>query len=212
LRINTRLLPRNVDKKSLIFAFDESIKTIFRRTKTLGMPVQQYVESGQIKLQQIDPAEVPPGEFTYRIVQAVKKESFQLVIIDSLNGYWEAMPNEKFLSLQLHELLTYLGQQGIVSVVTLAQHGLVGAMQSPVDVTYLSDAVILLRYFEAGGRVKKAISVMKKRSGVHEDSIREFKIDNNGLRVGEPLVDFHGVLTGVPTFRGKMETMLKDRS
>lgn len=198
-------------EKTAIFEFDESYKTVVRRTNALGLPVEDYIKAGLIKLQQIDPAELPPGEFAYRILEGIKKENFQIIVIDSLNGYMQAMPNEKFLSLQLHELLTYLGQQGVASIVTLAQHGLIGSMQSPVDITYLSDTVILLRFFEAEGRVKKAISVIKKRSGLHEDTIREFKIDKGGVRVGPPLTEFHGVLTGTPQYRGTTDAMLKER-
>ncbi|MDB6039740.1 MAG: circadian clock protein KaiC, partial [Verrucomicrobiales bacterium] len=124
---------------------------------------------------------------------------------DSHNGYLNAMPDERFLSLHLHELLTFLSQRGVISIMTVAQHGLIGTMQSPVDVTYLADTVVLLRFFEADGRVKKALSVIKKRSGVHEDSIRELKMDNHGISVGQPLTEFRGVLTGVPVFQGRGE-------
>lgn len=198
-------------EKSLFFLFDESIKTITKRTTALGMNLQKHVESGFIVLQPLDPAGISPGEFSSRIKEAVLEQKVSVVVIDSLGGYLQAMPNEKMLNLQLHELLTFLRQQGVVSIITLAQHGLVGTMKSPVDVTYIADTVVMLRYFEAAGRVKKALSVIKKRSGAHEDTIREFRIDATGLRVGEPLVNFQGVLTGVPTFSGNQQEMLKEQ-
>ncbi len=197
-------------EKSIFFLFDESINTITKRTTALGMQLQQHVESGRIALQQLDPAAISPGEFGARIRNAVLQEKVSIIVLDSLGGYLQAMPNEKLLNLQLHELLTFLRQQGVVTIITLAQHGLIGAMESPVDVTYIADTVLLLRFFESAGRVKKAVSVIKKRSGAHEDTIREFRIDATGLRVGAPLTDFHGVLTGVPTFRGHQQEMLQE--
>jgi circadian clock protein KaiC len=198
-------------EKSLLFLFDENIKTITKRSAALGMPLTEHTQSGCIRLRQLDPAEISPGEFAAEIMSAVLNDDVRLVAIDSLGGYLQAMPNEKLLNLQLHELLTFLRQQGVVTIITLAQHGLLGATQSPVDVTYIADTVVLLRYFEAGGRVKKAVSVIKKRSGAHEDTIREFRIDDTGLRVGEPLTEFQGVLTGAPTYQGSQKQMLKER-
>jgi circadian clock protein KaiC len=198
-------------EKSMIFLFEESMKTVTKRCASLGMPLGEHTKSGCIRLKQLDPAEISPGEFASEIIQAVLNEEVRMVVIDSLGGYIEAMPNEKMLILQLHELLTFLRQQGVVTIITVVQHGLVGQMKSPIDVTYIADTVILLRYFEAAGRVKKAVSVIKKRSGGHEDTIREFKIDQTGLRVGEPLTEFQGVLTGVPTFIGKKEEMLNEK-
>ena len=198
-------------EKSLFFLFDENVKTITKRTAALGMPLAEHTKSGCIRLQPLDPAEISPGEFASQIVDAVQKQDVRVVVIDSLGGYFQAMPSEKLLNLQLHELLTFLRQQGVVTIITLAQHGLVGAMQSPVDVTYIADTVVLLRYFEAAGRVRKAVSVIKKRGGAHEDTIREFRIDGTGLRVGEPLVDFEGVLTGAPKYHGKKGEILKER-
>jgi len=197
-------------EKSLIFAFDETLKTLVRRTTTLGLPVQEHIDSGMIRLQQVDSAELTPGEMTHQIKIAVLKEGVRLIVFDSLNGYLQSMPDERFLELQLHELLTFLNQLGVVTIATLAQHGLVGAMQSPVDVTYLADTVVLLRFFEAFGAMKKAISVFKKRSGKHEETIREFKIEAPGVRVGRPLTDFQGVLTGVPKFLGQADTIMSE--
>jgi circadian clock protein KaiC len=184
--------------KCAIFAFDENHKTLQTRCKALGTPLDDLIESGLIRVRQVDPAEMSPGEFSGAIRDLVREEDVKLVIVDSLNGYLNAMPNEKFLSLHLHELLTFLSQRGVITIMTVAQHGVIGTMQSPVDVTYLADTVVLLRYFETEGRVKKALSVIKKRSGVHEDSIRELKMDMNGVKVGPPLKEFRGILTGTP--------------
>ena len=195
-------------ENSLIFVFDENINTITRRTEKLGLPLQKWIDAGRIHLRSIDPAELPPGELSHHISTTIRSRPVSLVCIDSLNGYIHAMPDERFLILQLHELLTHLSLQGIVSILTMAQHGMVGTMKSPIDLTYLSDTVILLRFFEAGGKIRKAISVIKKRSGSHEDSIRELKMDSTGVHVGDPLVEFHGILTGIPTFVGDDRQML----
>jgi circadian clock protein KaiC len=185
-------------KKSVIYIFDENQKTLEKRAASVGLELKEFLASNLITIQQVDPAELSPGEFVATVREAVTKEQASLIIIDSLNGYLNSMPDEKFLNLQLHELLTFLSQQGVVSIMTLAQHGLVGPMQSPVDVTYLADAVVLLRYFEANGKLNKSISVVKKRSGRHETAIRELKIEKGAVHVGEPLREFHGVMTGVP--------------
>ncbi len=185
-----------------VFAFDESIGTLIGRTTALGMDVQGQIQAGRIRVQQVDPAELSPGEFVHTVRSQVEEGGCRMVIIDSLNGYLNAMPEERFMIIQLHELLTYLGQQGVTTIMVVAQHGLVGsAMQAPVDVSYLADCVVMTRYFELEGRVKKAISVVKKRSGSHEETIRELRIGTQGLKVGEPLEHLRGVLTGVPTVR-----------
>lgn len=191
-------------EKAMVFAFDESIKTLQSRSDALGLNIADHMKSGLITIKQVDPAELSPGEFADVVTNAVD-EDVRLILIDSLNGYLNSMPDEGFLSLQLHELLSYLGHQGVVTIMTLAQHGLIGAMQTPVDVTYLADTVVLLRFFEAGGSVKKAVSVVKKRSGRHEDSIRELTMDHKGVHIGEPLVNFHGVLSGIPILRGPQQ-------
>lgn len=193
---------------SVIFAFDENTKTLQTRTTSLGMDIEPHLKSGRIRIQQMDPAEVSAGEFSDIVKSAVEKSGAKVIIIDSLNGYLNAMPDEKFLSLQLHELLTFLSQQGVVSIMTVAQHGLVGSMQAPVDVTYLADTVILLRYFESCGAVKKAVSVIKKRSGYHEDTIRELQMSEQGIQIGEPLIGFHGILTGIPVMHGRNNNAL----
>jgi circadian clock protein KaiC len=181
-----------------IFAFDESRRTTLARARSLGLDVERHLESGLITVQQIDPAELSPGEFASRVRAEVKRGA-RLIVIDSLNGYMQAMPDERFLTAQLHELLSYLGQQGVLTLLLVAQHGLVGTdLGAPADVSYLADAVIVVRYFEVEGAVRKAISVMKKRTGAHELTIRELVVAPGGVRLGEPLSRFRGVLTGAP--------------
>lgn len=167
------------------------------------MNLKSQIDSGRILVQQVDPAEMAPGEFVSLVRKAVEKRQARIVIIDSLNGYINAMPEERFLTIQLHELLTYLGQHGVATIMVVAQHGLLGsAMQTPVDVSYLADSVVLTRYFEYGGRVKKAISVVKKRTGKHEETIRELRVGKGGIEVGAPVENLRGILTGIPTFDG----------
>jgi circadian clock protein KaiC len=189
-----------------IFAFDETVSTLLARSTAVGIPLAQEVEKGTVVIQQIDPAELSPGEFTHAVRKAVEKPGAgaRIVVIDSLNGYLNSMPEERFLTIQLHELLTYLAQRGVVTVLVVAQHGLMGGnVASPVDASYLADSVVLLRFFEHRGRVRRAISVMKKRSGGHEDTIRELQISSRGLQVGEPLEQFRGILSGIPTYVGE---------
>ena len=181
-----------------IYMFDEGIETMLNRLAGLGMDALPHIKSGRLLLEQIDPAEISPGEFVARVRGRAKNGKSRVVIIDSLNGFLNAMPGEKFLAIQLHELLTYLNQLGMATFMILAQHGLIGKeMESVVDVSYIADSVLLLRYFEAGGQVKQAISVVKNRSGDHERSIRELRI-KDGIVVGEPLLGFRGVLSGIP--------------
>ena len=162
--------------------------------------MEEHLHSGLIAIQQVDPAEISPGELVHRIRQSVADDGVRLVVIDSINGYLNAMPAERYLTLQLHELLAFLNQQGMITIMVLAQQGLVGAINSIVDLTYLADTVVLSRYYESRGEVKKALSVIKKRSGNHERTIREMQIGKNGISLGEPLRDLQGVLTGVPSF------------
>lgn len=185
------------------FVFDERPYTLLKRLDGLGIPLRQYVDSGLVTIQQVDPAELSPGEFAAIVQAAVEPVSgaagASVVVIDSLNGYLQAMPEERFLLVQLHELFTYLAQQNVATFLTVAQHGLIGTnMQAPVDATYLADTVVLLRYFEARGRIRQAISVIKRRSGAHERTLRELTFTPHGIVVGEPLTEFQGVLTGVP--------------
>jgi circadian clock protein KaiC len=197
-------------ERAAIFVFDETRETYVARAKGIGTDIQDYLDEGLITLQQVDPAELAPGEFANTVVGAVNKSGARVVVIDSLNGYLNAMPEERFLTIQMHEMLTYLNQQGVITLLVMAQHGFLGAtMATPVDVSYLADTVLMLRYFEAGGAVRRAISVVKKRSGAHENTIREFRISSDGIRVGEPLVKFQGVLTGVPTFAGAQDALIE---
>ncbi|HTO02669.1 MAG TPA: ATPase domain-containing protein, partial [Opitutus sp.] len=186
-------------ENAVIFAFDESVATLEARSKGLGIGVERVLASGELTVRQVDPAEMSPGEFAFRVQQAVEEGQARLVVIDSLNGYMNAMPEERFLTAQLHELLTYLGRRGVTTIMVVAQHGMLGAnMRSPVDTSYLADSVVLFRYYEYEGKVKKAISVIKKRSGAHEESIRELIFDAKGIRLSQPLENFRGILTGVP--------------
>jgi circadian clock protein KaiC len=185
-------------ENAAMFIFDEGIATLYARAASLGMDLRPHVESGRVTIQQIDPAEMSAGEFVHHVRHAVEAGGARVVVIDSLNGFLHAMPEEEFLVLQLHELMSYLRQRGVVTLLVLAQSGPVGPMSSPVDISYLADTVVLLRYFEAAGRVGKAVSVLKKRSGLHEDAIREFTLGPDGLKVGKALEQFQGVLTGVP--------------
>jgi circadian clock protein KaiC len=184
---------------SALFIFDESPNTLFSRLEGLNIPLKKHVDAGLVTVQPVDPGELSPGEFVHAIRRAVEQHHAKIVVIDSLNGYLNSMPDEKFLLIQLHEILTYLGQQGAASMLVTAQHGLMGAqMTAPVDASYLADAVVLLRYFEAEGEVRQAISVVKMRGGEHERTIREFSMKGGRINIGEPLRDYRGVLTGVP--------------
>ncbi len=187
-------------EKVLMFIFDETLQTLVSRAANLGMDLGSYVKDGTILIEQINPAEISPGEMAHKIHHSVSKDRTRVVVIDSINGYLNAMPEEHYLTLQLHELLSFLNQQGVITIMVLAQQGIVGNMQSTVDLTYLADTVVLFRYFEMQGAVKQAISVIKKRSGNHERTIREFKVSRNGIEVGEALTKLQGVLNGIPTF------------
>jgi circadian clock protein KaiC len=187
---------------AVFFAFDEGRGTFEARAASLGLALQPALDNGLIRHQQIDPAELSPGEFAHNVRRSVEKDGAKIIVIDSLTGYLNSMPNERFLVLQMHELLTYLGQQGVLTIMILAQHGLVTSMDSPVDISYLADAVMLLRYFEAKGEVRRALSVVKKRSGRHENTVREFTLSNKGVKLGPPLADFSGIFSGTPTYIG----------
>ena len=194
------------------FLFDEGSSIYLDRAAGLGTDLHPDVEAGRIYVQEVDPAELSPGEFAHNVRVAVDRDHARVVVIDSLNGYLQAMPDERFLTVQMHELLTYLNQQGVVTILIVSQHGFMGdGVGTPIDVSYLADTVILLRYFEAEGSVRRAISVIKKRTGYHEDTIRELRMSAKGIEVGKPLSDFHGVLTGVPTYTGKHSALSKGR-
>jgi circadian clock protein KaiC len=195
--------------KASYFLFDERLPTLLKRSKSLGMDVAPFIEAGTLDLRAIDPAELSPGEFVGAVRDAVETFGTKIVVIDSLNAYLQSMPNEQFLVLQMHELLSYLGQKGIVTILILGLHGVTGDIRSDVDLSYLADTVLQLRYFEAYGEVRQAISVIKTRTARHERTIREFQITEQGLSVGETLRDFQGVLTGVPTFSGSLSELLE---
>ena len=195
-------------EKAAMFAFDEELGLLIARSLGLGIDLQAMVDSGNLIIQQVDAAELSPGELSSRVRHCVEVRGARTVVMDSLNGFQASMPEENALILHMHELLQYLNRQGATTFLTVAQHGLVGDMKSPVDVTYLADTVILLRYFEATGRVRRAVSVVKKRTGFHEDSIREYRIDSRGITLGEPLINFQGVLRGVPSLVGTANSLL----
>jgi circadian clock protein KaiC len=197
-------------ERAAMFVFDEELGLLFDRAKGVGVDLQAMVDADKLVTEQVDAAELAPGEFSERVRQCVETKGAQTVVLDSLNGYQAAMPGEHALVLHMHELLQYLNRQGATTFLTVAQHGLVGDMKTPVDVTYLADTVVLLRYFEALGRVRRAISVIKKRTSAHEDTIREYRIGSSGLILGEPLVNFQGVLRGVPTLVGEAHALLED--
>jgi circadian clock protein KaiC len=188
---------------SVFFAFDEGRGTLEARARTLGLPLEQFTGKGLIRFQQIDPAELSPGEFAANVRHSVEEDHARVIVIDSLNGYLNAMPDERFLLLQMHELLSYLNQQGVLTILVLAQHGLVGPMDTPLDISYLSDSVLMLRYFEFAGTVRRALSVVKKRSGDHEHTIREFRLSKQGVTLGPPLTAFSGIFSGVPRYVGE---------
>jgi circadian clock protein KaiC len=192
-------------EKAVIFTFDEALATLLERARGLGMELTPLFANGTLEIQQIDPAELAPGEFVSRVRRLVDEQQLRVVVLDSLNGFLNAMPHEQFLAMQLHELLSYLGQQGVATILTLAQHGFIGSMQSTVDVSYLADTVLLFRFFEYAGEIRQALSVIKKRSGPHERAIRELFLGKGKISVGEPLKDFRGVLTGTPIFGGERQ-------
>jgi circadian clock protein KaiC len=185
-------------ERSALFLFDENLTTVYRRSASLGLPLDRHIESGKVLVRQVDPGVLTPGELVHDIRTAVERDGARIVVIDSLNGYLSSMPEERFLTIQLHELHTYLAQKGVLSMLTISQYGVIGSTSSPIEVSYLADTVILLRYFEAAGEVRQAISVVKKGYGAHERTIRELQIQAGGIRVGPTLEKFKGVLGGIP--------------
>jgi circadian clock protein KaiC len=198
-------------ERCVVYEFDERIGTLMARAKAFNLDLQGHVENGLLAIEQIDPAELPPGEFSWRVRREVTERHARMIVIDSLNGYLAAMPQEQHLILQMHELLSYLSQQGVVTFLLNPQSGLLGNMATNLNISYVADTVLLLRFFEAEGRIRKAISVLKNRGGMHEDCIREFRIDSQGLRVGDPLSQFKGVLTGTPEYIGAASPLLESR-
>jgi circadian clock protein KaiC len=196
-------------EKAMIFTFDEGVGTLLERAEKLNMDLRPHIEKGNLRLQQVDPAEMSPGEFMWCVKKEVENFGAKTVVIDSLTGYLDAMPESQFLTIQMHEMLSYLNQQGVMSILTMAQHGYLGTnMQSPADISYLADTVMLLRFFESRGEIKKAISIVKKRSSKHETTIREYQLGPDRITVGHALKEFHGILTGNPTFSGNTESIL----
>lgn len=189
-------------EKAAYYLFDEGLSTLVIRAKALGLDIEEYLRSGQLVVVPLDPAEVSPGEFAQMVRHAVEEEAATFIAIDSLNAYLQAMPGSKHLMLQMHELLTYLNHMQVVTILILGQHGLLGEMRAEVDMSYLSDAILLFRYFEARGRLLKAVSMVKSRTNFHEQTIREFRMSPDGLQVGDALHDFEGVLTGVTVYHG----------
>jgi circadian clock protein KaiC len=191
-------------EKVLFFLFDERLSTFTLRAEGLGMDVREMVADGRLTLRQIEPTELSPGEFAHDVVRAVEEDGVRMVIIDSINGYLQSMPEERLLPIQVHELLSHLAANGVTTILTLVQRGIFGSpVDEAADVSYLADNVILLRYFEVSGAVRQAVSVVKKRSGNHERTIRECRVGHGGLHVGPPLHEFQGVLGGVPQYVGQ---------
>ena len=193
------------------YLFDEGLGTLLTRSRALGLSVDEYVESGQLQILTLDPAEVSPGQFAHAVRSAVEDRGVRIVVIDSLNAYLQAMTGDKHLLLQMHELLTYLNQRGIVTVLILGLHGVLGDVRTDIDLSYLSDAIVLFRFFEARGSLLKAVSVVKSRTSAHELTIREFRLGADGIEVGQALTDFEGVLTGVTSYRGVLPLLGESR-
>ena len=196
--------------RAAYFLFDERLATLLQRSAALGMDLRPYLENGQLQLRQIDPAELSPGEFAGAVQSAVETDDARMIVIDSLNAYMHAMPSDNFLVLQLHELLSYLSQQGIISLLILGQHGVLGDLRSDLDISYLADTVMMMRFFEVQGTVRKSMAVIKTRTSDHERTIREFDIDASGIRIGEPLAGVAGVLSGNPQYVRGNDRLLKD--
>lgn len=197
-------------EKAAYYLFDEGLATMLSRARSMGMDLQPHIDSGQLQVFQIDPAELSPGEFASWVRRAVEQEGVTFLVIDSLNAFMQAMPGEKYLLLQMHELLSYLNQQGVITMLVLGQHGIIGDVRSEIDLSYLSDGILMFRYFEASGQMLKAVSVAKSRTTPHQSSIREFRLGPEGVELGRPLEDFEGVLTGLPTYRGRTPLMASD--
>jgi len=196
-------------QRTAFFMFDESPATLLSRAEELGIPLAQAVANGMVAIRPVDPAELSPGELVHRVRLAVERDNASLVVIDSLNGYLNAMPDERYLTIQLHELLAYLGQRNVATILVSAHRGLRGPTIAPVDATYLVDAVVLTRFFETRGEIRQGLSVIKKRGGHHERTIREFSLENGRIRVGKPLTSFRGVLPGVPVYEGPDQSAAK---
>lgn len=198
-------------QKAAYFLFDERLATLMIRSKALSMDLQPFIDDGLLEIRQVDPAELSPGEFAHAVRSVVEEDNARVVVIDSLNAYLHAMPNDNFLILQMHELLSYLAQQGVVSLMILGQHGVTGELRSDIDISYLADTVMMLRFFETAGEVRKSIAVVKTRTSDHERSIREFKLDKNGISIGDPIRGFSGILSGSPVYTAPQDDHLSAR-
>ena len=199
-------------ERAAYYLFDEGLGTLLTRSRALGLSVDEYVDNRQLQILTLDPAEVSPGQFAHAVRTAVEERGVQIVVIDSLNAYLQAMSGDKHLLLQMHELLTYLNQRGIVTILILGLHGVLGDVRTDVDLSYLSDAIVLFRFFEARGSLLKAVSVVKSRTSAHELTIREFRLGPSGIEVGQALTDFEGVLSGVTSYRGVLPLLGESRS
>jgi circadian clock protein KaiC len=207
--LSVRCLLSALDRgeRASFYLFDEGLGTFLARSLALGMDLRPHLANGRLRVQHIDPAELSPGEFAQMLRLAVEHDGVTFIAIDSLNAYLQAMPGEQFLTLQMHELLSYLNQQGVTTVLVLGQHGLVGEVRTDVDLSYLSDSTVLLRFFESRGRLRRAITVIKSRTAAHALTIHELQLGADGVRIGEPLEGFEGVLTGLPSYRGSTPMM-----
>jgi circadian clock protein KaiC len=207
--LSTRCLLSALERgeKAALYLFDEGLGTFFARSSALGMNLLPFADSGALQIHHIDPAELSPGQFAQKLRDAVELQGVSFLIIDSLNAYLQAMPGEQFLILQMHELLSYLNQQGVTTVLVLGQHGMIGEVKSDVDLSYLSDSTVLLRFFESNGRLRRALTVIKSRAAQHAQTIHELQLNSNGIGIGEPLEGFDGVLTGLPSYRGTTPMM-----
>ena len=189
-------------EKAIYYLFDEGLSTLLIRSRALGLEIDAYLPTGQLEIKTLDPAEVSPGQFANMVYTATEERGVRTVVIDSLNAYLQAMSGDKHLLLQMHELLTYLNQRGLVTILILAQHGVLGEIRSDVDLSYLSDGIVMFRFFEAKGRLLKAVSVVKSRTSEHELTIREFRLGKSGVEVGQALEDFEGVMSGIASYKG----------
>jgi circadian clock protein KaiC len=205
VRCGLSALERGV--KSVYYLFDEGKATMVSRARSMGMDLRPHVDSGLLQVRQMDPAELSPGQFTNWVKRAVEQDGVGFLVIDSLNALLQAMPDEKYLVLQMHELLSYLNSKAVITMLVIGQHGIVGDVRADIDLSYLSDVILMFRYFEARGNVFKAVSVAKSRTQAHETSIREFRLGPSGVLVGEPLIDFEGILSGAPSYRGETALM-----
>lgn len=195
-----------------LYEFDERIGTLMMRAKAMNLDLQKHLDAGCLVIQQIDPSAISPGQLNWMVREEVEQRGARLLVIDSLDGYMAGMPEERQLVLQLHEMLSYLNQQGVVTLLINPQSGLLGNMVTGhINISYISDTIFLFRFFEAEGRLRKALSILKNRGGHHEDTIRELRIDSSGVRVGEPLTNFRGIMTGTPSYRGRNDALMEQR-